>query len=593
AGSPEGHATGDYITEEYKKYGLQPFGENGTFFQNFTATFTPLSEIPTFEIEEPDGTINNDYKIYQDYSPIIRWYAGSGETQGQVYWVNDCSKDQFAEIDVVGKIILCEPGDHTDWMVDSLRNTLEHGAYGLLLIGDPLDRPPDFASPTKDIWIPETIPAFWVYPELIQGLLSGSGKTLEDLSLSTETYPLKTQVNLKVSIDTSGSCPGTRCPARNVLGILPGRDPGFASEVVILGAHYDHMGQGPDGTIWSGANDNASGVAVLLEIARSWQEQGYVPRRSVIFAAWDAEEIGLLGSRHYVETPLYPLANTLAMIQLDMVGAGTETLSIDGDSELSDHIERVAQMLEVPTSITHIGRSDHTPFLEAGIPSSLLIWYGDDTSTHYHQPADTIEVIDPPKLENVAKITQITILDIVESAPAIINLLVRRSQAAETGDLTSFLSTSHIDQNEIDRIWFNDLMTLSPTSIEIEANELIITGEHAQASTNINIEYLEAGSEGITQTLSAKIPAQLSLDSNGWKWAGPYLQWYNANDLSETSHLTVAIPPGAEISIDGIVQTVSEQYKDIATTLNLPTYFDAKLFLMPDAKSIQASTALS
>jgi len=176
--------------------------------------------------------------------------------------------------------------------------------------------------------------------------------------------------------------------------VLPGRDPAAANEVVILGAHYDHLGQGPDGTIWPGANDNASGVAVLLEIARTWQAQGYVPRRTVVFAAWDAEEQGLLGSIHYAAHPRYPLEDTVAMLQLDMVGAGAGALALDGEPGLLEHLLSVAEALAIPTAEYPLGRSDHVPFLEAGVPAGLLIWWDPDQAIpHYHRPGDTDEQI--------------------------------------------------------------------------------------------------------------------------------------------------------------------------------------------------------
>ncbi len=127
-----------------------------------------------------------------------------------------------------------------------------------------------------------------------------------------------------------------------MLGVLPGRDPAHAGEIVILGGHYDHMGQDPDGTAWVGANDNASGIATMLEIARIWQEEGYVPRRTVLFAAWDAEEQGLLGSVHYAYNPIYPHEDAVAMLQLDMVGAGDDTLFVDGPGPVADQIIAVA-----------------------------------------------------------------------------------------------------------------------------------------------------------------------------------------------------------------------------------------------------------
>ena len=130
--------------------------------------------------------------------------------------------------------------------------------------------------------------------------------------------PMLLARQVEMTVDTLGYdvCPGAGCLARNVLGVLPGRDPEFADEVVVISAHYDHLGQSPDGTVWDGANDDASGVAAMLEIARNWQEQGYVPRRTVLFAAWDAEEIGLLGASHFVQRPQYPLENIVGVIQI-------------------------------------------------------------------------------------------------------------------------------------------------------------------------------------------------------------------------------------------------------------------------------------
>jgi len=592
AGSPAGYATGEYIAQQYEKIGLLPFGEDGTYFQNFPVNYTPLNTIPTFQIEKPDSTRADSYEIYKDYTPIIRWYAGDGSSHSSVYWVDTCSRDNFAEIDVVGKVVLCKPGNHQDWLVEILRNAVEHGASGLLIVGDSSKRPPDFASPSKEFWLPETIPAFWVYQDIIEDLLADSGKTLEDLLSSNETLSLETQVNLNVSINVSDHCPGSNCLARNVLGIIPGTDPEVAHELIILGAHYDHMGQGPDGTVWRGANDNASGVAVLLEIARSWQEHNYKPRRSILFAAWDAEELGLLGARHYIQSPVYPLQNTLAMIQLDMVGAGGEVLSIDGHSELSEHVQRVAQWIEIPTNLTQLGGSDHTPFLESGIPSSLLIWESDN-NIHYHQPEDNMEVIEPDKLEKVAKVVQVTVLDIAESHPAIVDLLSRRAKAAESGNLELFLTTSTDEQENYDSIWLNDLLSLSPTSVEFETKDLIIFGTQATASLNIKVEYLEPGSEPITNTINAQFPARFSLESNGWKFDGPDLQWQKANNISEGSALTIGMPSGVDASSDDIAQIFQKQYEDIAKTLDLPTGFTTKLRLLPDVGSLQSSTALS
>lgn len=115
--------------------------------------------------------------------------------------------------------------------------------------------------------------------------------------------------------------------AWNVVGILDGSDPILKNETIVIGAHYDHLGRGGEGSlapregdIHHGADDNASGVAGVLELARLFRTQGQRPRRTLVFIAFSGEEEGLLGSNYYVNHPIVPLANTVAMINMDMIG---------------------------------------------------------------------------------------------------------------------------------------------------------------------------------------------------------------------------------------------------------------------------------
>ncbi|MGD9093791.1 MAG: M20/M25/M40 family metallo-hydrolase, partial [Anaerolineales bacterium] len=409
SGAPGGEAAGNYIADIFTDSGLQPLGIDGTYFQPFTVTYTPLETIPKLMVVSSDNSLNDKYKLFEDYSPIIKWYAGPGSGTGKVFWAVNCGDDDFAGFDVVGKIVMCNPGSGDNWLAEISRNALESGASGLLLIADPSIRPPDMGSTIKDVWVPEPIPTFWIYPNVIEDILMGSTISVSDISSKEDPQHLESTVSFDVKTKETDSCPGKSCIARNVIGILPGRDPTYSDEAVILGAHYDHLGQAPDGTIWRGANDNASGIAVLLEIAQRWHKYGYVPRRTVIFAAWDAEEIGLIGSSYYVNQPTYPLDETIAMIQLDMVGAGGEILGIDGNKDLSEQIRQAAETYGIQTEFTSIGRSDHVPFLSAGVPASLLIWREDETSSpHYHRPADTLSIIEPQQLKAAAQITELT-----------------------------------------------------------------------------------------------------------------------------------------------------------------------------------------
>jgi Zn-dependent M28 family amino/carboxypeptidase len=150
-------------------------------------------------------------------------------------------------------------------------------------------------------------------------------------------------------------------------------------QVIILGAHYDHVGDDPERR-YSGANDNASGIAVLLEIARLWHDTGFRPQRSVLFAAWGAQEPGQVGARYYVEHPTMPLTNTVAVVQLDAVGGGDGFfLELQGTPEqeglLRFSFQAAERLVDGRLALTKpSGQSDHLPFRERGIPSALVTW---------------------------------------------------------------------------------------------------------------------------------------------------------------------------------------------------------------------------
>jgi hypothetical protein len=238
---------------------------------------------------------------------------------------------------------------------------------------------------------PVTIPAYYITDAVAQDLLVGSGYTLDELSQRSTATPLSTTVHMAVTIQEQV------VEAYNVLGILPGSDPQHRDEVVIVGAHLDHLGRDPDGGVYHGANDNASGVAAMLEIARLWQSQGFRPARSVLFAAWDGEEYGLRGSSYYVHNPVYPLTGTVAVFSLDMAGVG-DKLYINGEGATAAQFQASAKVYSVTVTLDSlVGGSDHAPFYEVGIPASIASPYADSDLT-YHTTDDTIQTIQPGAL---------------------------------------------------------------------------------------------------------------------------------------------------------------------------------------------------
>lgn len=201
---------------------------------------------------------------------------------------------------------------------------------------------------------------------------------------------------------------------RNVLGTIEGREPG---EAVVIGAHYDHLGLGHQdgsldlfngkGQIHNGADDNASGTAALLEIARAFKASGVQPRRRVVFAFFDGEERGLLGSNYWVKHPTLTGLRVTLMINLDMVGRLRDKVTVYGAPTgdlLADWLARANEGLglELDLRKTITGNSDHYPFYQAGVPV-LMPFTG--LHTDYHRPSDDIERVN---FDGIAKIARLS-----------------------------------------------------------------------------------------------------------------------------------------------------------------------------------------
>jgi hypothetical protein len=190
---------------------------------------------------------------------------------------------------------------------------------------------------------------------------------------------------------------------RNVLARIPGSDPELASQIVVIGAHYDHLGygtrrnsRGPIGYIHNGADDNASGISGLLELAEAFTLLTPPPKRSILFAFWDAEEKGLLGSRHWIAHPTLPLENVVAAINLDMIGRlRKEQLTVFGTRSgfglrrlVSLQNEEPGLKLDFSWSIKP--NSDHYPFFQRNVP--ILLWHSGMHAEH-HTPRDDAKLI--------------------------------------------------------------------------------------------------------------------------------------------------------------------------------------------------------
>jgi hypothetical protein len=201
---------------------------------------------------------------------------------------------------------------------------------------------------------------------------------------------------------------------RNVLAILDGSDPKLKDQVIVVGAHYDHVGYGgrgyslgPYGYIHPGADDNASGTSAVLELAEAFTVLSERPKRSILFAAWDAEEKGLFGSKHWAAHPTVPLERVVAVVNLDMVGRlRDEHLTVFGSRSgsgwrrlASMHNDDSALHLEFSWSLK--ANADHYPFFERNIP---VLMFHTGLHDQYHRPSDAAKFINTSGMSRITRL---------------------------------------------------------------------------------------------------------------------------------------------------------------------------------------------
>ena len=427
----------DYIAGEFARLGLQPAGDNGSYLQSF--------EVPTgVRVKQPANlTLGNQpaLTLNRDWTPL--GFSASKRVEAQLVFAGygitakEYGYDDYEDIDAKGKIVIVlryepPPKDgnspfrkHPNYSVHAAlrtktNNARDHGAVGMILVDlhHQGDANRELISTRNSLWRGgNSLVAAQASRAPIEKWLEGHGVSLIKLrdKIDYQGKPASMEVpagkaTLEVNLEE------IRQPAENVVAVLPGSDPRLKSENVVIGAHYDHIGLGHYGTrnsstegqVHHGADDNASGTAVLLELARRLSGSEFKPARTIVFAAFSAEELGLFGSRHYVNHPPVQLSSTKAMINLDMVGRlrdsrvtvfGTRTAE-----ELSGVVKSAARELGLEISESDgIGRSDHMSFYGKKIPA-LHFFTG--VHSDYHGPGDTWDKLN---LEGMAKISELVL----------------------------------------------------------------------------------------------------------------------------------------------------------------------------------------
>ena len=336
------------------------------------------------------------------------------------YGLSDPSQgiDDYAGLDVHNKIVLFlrgKPDKYTGSAAhaDKERLAKQKGAIAYLTATGPIlnayeqrrgvtGRPTAFYSSEAS----EQLPGAWISTEMAEWILQRgtTGKPiLRDLQEELNRTGLSKSISTGVLAQIRWTSVLETGTLFNVISIIRGHTTG--DEAVLLGAHRDHFGE-QAGLLFAGADDNASGTAVLLEVARLFSLAPAAPKRSVLFLSFSGEEQGLLGSRLYVSQPIVPLSKTIGMINVDHAGIGNGRLTVGVTGMEKSKAESIGQLVGLSDKIDLFGYfpgGDHVPFKEAGVPTITVVSGG--VHPHFHQPSDTANTIDPEILRSAARYT--------------------------------------------------------------------------------------------------------------------------------------------------------------------------------------------
>jgi hypothetical protein len=444
-GKPGADKAANYIANEFKKLGLQA-PVNGSYFLE-----VPLVENSTkisFTLNDQPFTNGQDFYTRSSI-------ANKSVNTTEVIFVGYGTDAEIANTDITGKIVLWinedKPQDgktpNTSYRPSTIRTQIIKNLqsktpawilaanpeiagmlqkFGSSVLGGRLTIKTDEAKPVS-----QQAAVVNITTALADQLVKASGKTFDALKTgavgtNTPAQPFKADIKVNVQTETKD------VKAVDVLGYLPGTD--LKDEVLVFSAHYDHIGLNPNGPdkINNGADDDGSGTTGILEIAKAFtqaKKDGHGPRRSILFLGNVGEEKGLLGSEYYTDHPIFPLANTITDLNIDMIGrVGFEYIGKPdsanyvytiGSAMLSKELHQINE--EANNKYTHIEqdykyddpndpnrfyyRSDHYNFAKHGVP---IIFYFNGVHADYHQPGDEVSKINFPLLAKRAQLVYYT-----------------------------------------------------------------------------------------------------------------------------------------------------------------------------------------
>ena len=423
-GTPEFKASANWVGSHFAEWGLTPKGDNDTYLQSYPNPYTIVfvgGEL-AYTYRSRGQQKKKKYAYEKEYFPGSQ--SADGSITAEVVYVGygitapEMDYDDYAGVNVKGKIVLVEPDspvspkdDHVifkDWRPYSfyqykLKMAVAHGAKGMLI--NDLKVNPDIDHVHRFM-------VAQVGDAVVKDIFAGSGKThlenLEKIKNSLQPQSFRTRKVFTIKNFTEHHPKGI---GYNVIGQIQGADPLLKDEAIILGANLDHLGFCYE--IMPGANDNASGVSVLLGIAEAMAKSPIKPKRSILFIAFGSKEQAFMGAQTYLKKPAFPKNKTIVYLNLSRVGIGDKAQALGAQDypELRKYIQGLETL---PYSNLGRPQMDSDIFLSKGIPSIAITVYG--ASSHARTRQDTADTIDPNTMEELSKILYQGILDMANSS---------------------------------------------------------------------------------------------------------------------------------------------------------------------------------
>jgi len=427
AGRLTGHegysAAAKWAAKKFKEWGLKPLSQREGYLQAYPSPYTLVDQAELTLLLPEEKSDPNKEPVFKetkleagkDFLPLL--FSDSGDNAAELVFggwgisAPELGYDDYAGLDVKGKFILCFRGtpDEADKRYENydqhrtrMKKAKERGALGLFYIA------PEVASNPNGDWIQGFTPAT-ITEKISDQILKEKGANSADLKKVLQTYkrpisfPLHSKVHFKVA-----SRHFTNGIGYNIVGYVEGSDSNFRKECLVVGGHFDHTGLHL-GFLFPGADDNASGSAVVMEIAEAFSKLNKQPRRSVVFALFGGEEMGLQGSTYFVDHIPSQFSKVDSMFNFDMVGEGDAsgcvfTANAPEFKKALEDADQYVHTLRFTGTISGVGvrSSDYAPFFLKG--AACMSFHSNGPHLFYHLPGDTIYRINPDIMADIARL---------------------------------------------------------------------------------------------------------------------------------------------------------------------------------------------